>query len=73
MTLAWAVENADKVAGFAGIYPVCNVASYPGVAKACGAYHMTAEELTARLAEHNPLDRLERAGQSGRAAVRDPW
>ena len=45
MTLAWAVENADKVAGFAGIYPVCNVASYPGVAKASGAYGMTAEEL----------------------------
>lgn len=58
MTLAWAVENADKVAGFAGIYPVCNVASYPGVARACGAYGMTVEELVARLAEHNPLDRL---------------
>lgn len=58
MTLAWAVENADKVAGFAGVYPVCNVASYPGVAKACGAYGMPADELTARLAEHNPLDRL---------------
>ena len=25
MDLAWAVENADKVAGFAGIYPVCNL------------------------------------------------
>ncbi len=58
MTLAWAVENADKVAGFAGVYPVCNVASYPGVAKACGAYGMSADELAARLVEHNPLDRL---------------
>ena len=26
MALEWAVENADKVAGFAGIYPVCGVA-----------------------------------------------
>jgi pimeloyl-ACP methyl ester carboxylesterase len=65
MTLAWAVENADKVAGFAGIYPVCNVASYPGVARAAGAYGMTADELAARLAEHNPLDRLVALARAG--------
>lgn len=58
MTLGWAVENSDKVAGFAGIYPVCCVVSYPGVARASGAYHMTADELTACLNEHNPIDRL---------------
>lgn len=58
MTLAWAVENPDKVSGFAGVYPVCNVASYPGIARAAPAYQLTAEELTARLAEHNPIDRL---------------
>jgi pimeloyl-ACP methyl ester carboxylesterase len=65
MTLAWAVENADKVAGFAGIYPVCNVASYPGVAKASGAYGMTAEELTSRLMEQNPVDRLAALARAG--------
>jgi pimeloyl-ACP methyl ester carboxylesterase len=65
MTLAWAVENADKVAGFAGIYPVCNVASYPGVAKACGAYGITAEEFAARLTEHNPIDRLAALARAG--------
>lgn len=37
MMLAWAVENSDKVGGFAGIYPVCNTASYPGVTQASGA------------------------------------
>ncbi|MGZ8900895.1 MAG: prolyl oligopeptidase family serine peptidase, partial [Limisphaerales bacterium] len=58
MTLSWAVENPDKVGGFAGIYPVCNVASYPGVTKAAAAYGMSPEELEARLAEHNPVDRL---------------
>lgn len=58
MTLCWAAENPEKVAGFAGIYPVCNIASYPGVAKASGAYHLTEAELTTRLAEHNPIDRL---------------
>ncbi len=65
MTLSWAAENPDKVAGFAGIYPVCNVASYPGVAKAAGAYEMKPAELTARLAEHNPIDRLAPLARAG--------
>ncbi|WP_394793443.1 sialate O-acetylesterase [Armatimonas sp.] len=58
MTLSWAAENPEKVAGFAGIYPVCDITSYPGVAKASGAYRMTEAELAARLKEHNPIDRL---------------
>jgi hypothetical protein len=65
MTLSWAVENADKVAGFAGIYPVCNLLSYPGVAKASGTYGMTPEQLSARLAEHNPIDRLDALAKAG--------
>ncbi len=59
MTLGWAVENADKVGGFAGIYPVCNLASYPGVPQASGAYRLKPDELAARLTEHNPIDRLD--------------
>lgn len=58
MTLCWAAENPEKVAAFAGIYPVCNLASYPGLAKAAPAYHLTQAELAAKLAEHNPIDRL---------------
>jgi len=58
MLYNWGCENADSVACVAGIYPVCNVTSYPGVAKACRAYEMTAAELTAQLAKHNPIDRL---------------
>ncbi len=58
MTLGWAVENPDKVGGFAGIYPVCNIASYPGVPQASGAYHLKPDELAAKLTEHNPIDRL---------------
>jgi pimeloyl-ACP methyl ester carboxylesterase len=65
MTLAWAVENAEKVAGFAGVYPVCNIASYPGVARASGAYGMTADELQAALAEHNPIDGLKALATAG--------
>ena len=64
MTLAWAAENPEKVAGFAGIYPVCNLASYPGVGRASGAYHLTEAELQAQLSQHNPIDRLAALAQA---------
>lgn len=58
MLYNWAVENPSRVAAIAGIYTVCDLRSYPGVKRACGAYRLTPEELEARLAEHNPIDRL---------------
>lgn len=58
MTLCWAAENAEKVSGFAGIYPVCNLTSYPGIEKAASAYKLKPEELSAKLTDHNPVDRL---------------
>ncbi|MFM1769202.1 MAG: hypothetical protein RJA22_1731 [Verrucomicrobiota bacterium] len=65
MTLSWAAENPDKVGGFAGIYPVCNLASYPGLARAAGAFGLTAEGLQAELARHNPIDRLAPLARAG--------
>lgn len=59
MLYNWAVEHPSWVACIAGIYPVCNLCSYPGIEKACGAYAMTAEQLSTQLAEHNPIDRLK--------------
>lgn len=56
--LNWAADHAENVAAFAGIYPVCDLASYPGLAKAAPAYGLTAEQLAADLARHNPVDRL---------------
>jgi len=64
MLYCWAVENPEKVACVAGIYPVCNIASYPGVKRACKAYGMTEEQLAAKLAEHNPIDRLARLAKA---------
>jgi hypothetical protein len=58
MLYCWAAENAEKVKCITGIYPVCNIASYPGLRRACDAYKMTEEELKANLKEHNPIDRL---------------
>ncbi|MCP4643769.1 MAG: prolyl oligopeptidase family serine peptidase [bacterium] len=59
MLYNWAVEHPASVACIAGIYPVCNLTSYPGLERACGAYDMTAQELADALAEHNPVDRVK--------------
>ncbi len=58
MLYNWAVEHPESVGGIAGIYPVCDLASYPGLARAAPAYEMTVQELAAELAEHNPIQRL---------------
>lgn len=59
MLYSWACDHPDSVGGIAGIYPVCNIASYPGVARAAGAYKLTAKELESRLKEFNPIHRLQ--------------
>ncbi len=59
MLYNWAVEHPESVAGIAGIYPVCDLRSYPGIKAACGAYDMTEEQLASRLDAHNPVNRVE--------------
>jgi hypothetical protein len=54
---SWACDHPDKVAGIAGIYPVFDFRSYPGLAKAAPAYQLTPQELEARQAEFNPIER----------------
>jgi pimeloyl-ACP methyl ester carboxylesterase len=58
MLLAWAAEHPEKVGAFAGIYPVVNLTSYPGLDRAAPAYGLTVKELAAQLTAHNPVDRL---------------
>ncbi len=65
MLYNWAVEHPDSVACIAGIYPVCNLNSYPGIDKACGAYGMTRQQFTDVIAQHNPVDRLEPLAKAG--------
>lgn len=65
MLYNWAAQNPDKVGGVAAIYPVCNLESYPGLKKAAGAYKMTADELKQKLAEHNPIERMNRLAEAG--------
>ena len=64
MLYNWAVEHPDSVGGVAGIYPVCNLASYPGLARAAPAYQMTADQLRAELDQQNPVDRLAPLAQA---------
>lgn len=65
MLYNWAVEHPDAVACIAGIYPVCDLRFYPGLAKACGAYGLTENELAAELVKHNPIDRLAPLAEAG--------
>ena len=59
MLYNWAVVNPHRVACIAGIYPVCNLNSYPGPDEACHAYHLTSKALASQVIRHNPIDRLE--------------
>ncbi len=54
----WAVENPEKVQCIGGIYTVCDFTSYPGLAATAKAYGITDEELTVKIKEHNPIERL---------------
>ncbi len=65
MTLSWAAEHPECVSGFAGIYPVCSLSSYPGLERAAGAFELTADQLKARLMEFNPVDRLQPLVKAG--------
>ncbi len=55
---SWACDHADQVAGIAGIYPVLDLRTYPGIAKAAPAYGLTADELAANLSANNPIERV---------------
>jgi pimeloyl-ACP methyl ester carboxylesterase len=65
MLYAWAADHPEAVAGIAGIYPVCDLRSYPGLDKACGAYGLTRDQLEAQLERHNPIDRLAPLAKAG--------
>jgi len=65
MLYNWAVENPQRVSCIAGIYTVCDLRSSPGLERACGAYGLSATELEAHLAEHNPIERLSSLAKAG--------
>lgn len=56
---SWAIQNPDNVAGLAGIYPVFDLTTYPGLQRAARAYGMTPDELATQLPQFNPIARIE--------------
>jgi alpha-beta hydrolase superfamily lysophospholipase len=56
---SWAIRNPEKVAGLAGIYPVFDLTSWPGIQRAAPAYKMSPEKLAELLKEHNPIEQIE--------------
>ena len=62
MLLCWAFRNPDKVQAFAGIYPVCNLASWP-LRRSKEAvevdYGMTEEDILKNLDTFNPPENLD--------------
>jgi alpha-beta hydrolase superfamily lysophospholipase len=55
---SWACDHPDEVAGIAGIYPVFDLRTYPGLAKAAPAFGLSTDELEARIGEINPIERI---------------
>lgn len=62
MTLAWACRNPEKVTAWAGIYPVCNLDSYPlrsSKKETLADFGMEEAQLRAKLGELNPVSLLD--------------
>jgi predicted esterase len=61
---SWAADHPERFAGLAGIYPVFDWRTYPGVANAAPAYGLTPEALEQQAAELNPISRIERLAKA---------
>lgn len=61
---SWAADHPERFAGLAGIYPVFDWRTYPGVEKAAPAYGLTAEALEQQAAELNPISRINRLAKA---------
>ena len=59
MLYNWAAENPNRVKCIAGIYPVCDLRSYPGLNRAAPAYGMNGHELEKSLKINNPVENLK--------------
>ena len=60
----WAIENPQSVAGIAGIYPVFDLRTYPGVERTAGAYGLSPQQLEARIEELNPITQIGQLAQA---------
>lgn len=54
---SYAIARPDRVAAIAGIYPVFDFTTYPGIDRAAGAYGLTPDELKDSAKKLNPIVR----------------
>lgn len=62
---SWAVENAEKVAGIAGLSAIFNLESYPVLDKVAEAYGIPVAELEEALSTYNPIERIKPLADAG--------
>ena len=56
---SWACDHPERFSGLAGIYPVFDFRTYPGVEKAAPSYGVSVEDLIRQNKELNPILRAE--------------
>lgn len=61
---SWASEHPERISGLAGIYPVFDFRTYPGLARAAPAYGLKPEELDAKADELNPINRVPKLAKA---------
>jgi predicted esterase len=61
---SWAADHPERFAGLAGIYPVFDWRTYPGVEKAATAYGLSPQALEQQAAELNPISRIDRLAKA---------
>ena len=62
---SWACDHPERFSGLAGIYPVMDFRTYPGIEKAAAAYGMSVSTLEQKLEELNPIARTATIAQAG--------
>jgi hypothetical protein len=60
----WAARHPNHVKCIAGIYPVCDLRNYPGLAVASSSFKMTQRELGLVLEKYNPIGELAPLAQA---------
>lgn len=65
MLYNWAAEHPQQVGAIAGIYPVCDLTSYPGLEKAAIAYGWSTKKMKRKLAANNPVTRVKPLAKAG--------
>jgi pimeloyl-ACP methyl ester carboxylesterase len=62
---SWGSEHLDRMSGLAGIYPVFDLRTYPGVDRAAEAYGLAPAALEQSLETLNPIQRVQRLAAAG--------